>query len=400
MTEQPAAAAAARPDNRPRIRILCVDDDPNVLAGLAQILRRYFDVQAATSAAGGIEALKRDRDIAVILSDMRMPRVDGAAFLKQARELAPEATRMLLTGEADIQSAIAAVNDGQIFRFLTKPCPPPVLLTAIAAAVDQHRLVTAERVLLEQTLHGSIKALIDVLSLTNPLAFGRAVRTKQLISDMTIQLGMTQRWQVEIAGMLSQLGTVVLPQETVERMYYALALDEEEQQMAGRMAATTDQLLAHIPRLELVREILARYFDPKHVGIWPLLHEQSMLAETGAALLRAAVDFDVLEAQGSTPTMAIDIMRTRSPPYRGEVLNALVQVRGAAGTGREVRELPLSAVRIGMVFAEDVKLDTGTLFVARGHEVTQGLIERIRVLRAGAVKGAVRVIVPSAALPG
>jgi DNA-binding NtrC family response regulator len=136
MSEQSAALAAeAQAAAQTRLRVLCVDDDPNVLAGLAQNLRRHYDIQAATSAAGGLEALRRDAGIAVVLSDMRMPRVDGAAFLRQARELAPQATRMLLTGESDIQSAIAAVNDGQIFRFLTKPCPPPVLLNAIAAAV-------------------------------------------------------------------------------------------------------------------------------------------------------------------------------------------------------------------------------------------------------------------------
>ena len=84
------------------------------------------------------------------------------------RQAAPDTTRMLLTGDADLQSAISAVNEGQIFRFMTKPCAPYQLRLAFEAAVAQHRLVTAERVLLEQTVHGAVKTLTDILSFLNP----------------------------------------------------------------------------------------------------------------------------------------------------------------------------------------------------------------------------------------
>ncbi|MFM9458667.1 hypothetical protein ACKI1W_47580, partial [Streptomyces europaeiscabiei] len=85
-----------------------------------------------------------------------------------------DAAQILLTGYADIQSAISAVNNGRLFRFLTKPCAPAELLAACLAGVEQHRLKTAERVLLEHTLKGSVNALSDVLALANPAAFGRS----------------------------------------------------------------------------------------------------------------------------------------------------------------------------------------------------------------------------------
>src|SRR5512141_2774337 len=103
--------------------VLCVDDERIVLEGLALHLRRRFDVTMAESGAEGLDAIRGSGKFAVVLSDMRMPGMRGAEFLAQVRQLSPETVRVLLTGYADLESAIAAVNEGQIFRFLNKPCP-------------------------------------------------------------------------------------------------------------------------------------------------------------------------------------------------------------------------------------------------------------------------------------
>ena len=121
--------------------ILCVDDEPQVLESIKLNLRRSYSVSTALNGVEALTVLSQSQDIAVIVSDMRMPSMNGAVFLAKARQLAPDAVRMLLTGQSDIDTAIAAVNDGQIFRFLTKPCAPTVLLDAMAAAVTQQRLI-------------------------------------------------------------------------------------------------------------------------------------------------------------------------------------------------------------------------------------------------------------------
>ncbi|MEP7306142.1 MAG: response regulator [Acidobacteriota bacterium] len=249
-------------DMKPRAKILCVDDEPNILEGLALNLRRRYEVITAPGGTAGLAALQRDGAIEVVISDMRMPGMDGAAFLNKARQVAPNAVRMLLTGQTDLDSAIAAINQGQIFRFLTKPCLPIALILAVEAALEQHRLVTAERVLLEQTLHGSIEALTDVLALTSPVSFGRAIRIKLLVSEMAALLAMPERWQVEVAAMLSQLGCLTLPAETLENVYYGRTLSADEEQMVARLPALTEQLLGRIPRLETVRAILSSCSKP------------------------------------------------------------------------------------------------------------------------------------------
>lgn len=101
-----------------RPRVLCVDDEPRVLAALARTLHRHFALTTAASGAGGLELLRREGPFAVVVSDLRMPGMDGVAFLARVREAAPDTVRVLLTGQADLAAAVAAVNEGNIFRFL------------------------------------------------------------------------------------------------------------------------------------------------------------------------------------------------------------------------------------------------------------------------------------------
>ncbi|HXK18764.1 MAG TPA: response regulator, partial [Polyangiaceae bacterium] len=277
--------------------MVCVDDEPQVLSGLSLHLRRRYEVETATNGAAALELLARQPPAAVVISDMRMPGMNGAELLAKASSSYPHTTRILLTGHAEVDAAIAAVNRGAVFRFLVKPCPPPELLGAVEAAVELHRVTVAEQNLLEQTLHGSIKMLTEVMAITNPVSFGRAQRIKQHVSALCDKLELGERWQVEVAAMLSQLATFTLPAETLEKVYYGAALSPEEQAMLDRAPDVTEQLLSHVPRLESVRDILASYPKPYKKPDAELTHEQVSL-QRSAQILRLAVDFDTLEAQG------------------------------------------------------------------------------------------------------
>ena len=126
----------------------------------------------------GLKILSRKGPFAVILSDLRMPVMDGIQFLSETKTITPDSVRIILTGNADLQNAIEAVNKGNIYRFLTKPCPGHLLRAVLEQAVEQYRLVTAEKELLEKTLKGSVKVLSELLSLVNPEAFGKSSRIK------------------------------------------------------------------------------------------------------------------------------------------------------------------------------------------------------------------------------
>src|SRR6185369_14685351 len=139
----------------------------------------------------------------------------------------------------------------------------------------------------EETLQGSIQILADVLALTNPVSFGRAMRIKQHVSRLADQLDLKERWQVEVAAMLSQIGWITLPQQTAE------------------------QLLAHIPRFDVVRAIVASQRAPLKRREGPPSGPDAHLIIWGGEILRVASDFDLLEGQGVSSAHALEIMRSR-----------------------------------------------------------------------------------------
>jgi response regulator RpfG family c-di-GMP phosphodiesterase len=380
-------------ETKVRPRVICVDDEPHVAGGLALHLRRRYDVEIATSGQAGLELLDRTPEAAVVISDMRMPHMNGAEFLAKALAAHPNTTRILLTGYSELDAAIQAVNQGQIFRFLVKPCPPPELLRAVEAAAELHRLTRVERDLLEKTLHGSIKMLSEIMAISNPVAFGRGARIKQLVSSLAEKLGEVDRWQAEVAAMLSQLGTITLPNETAEKLYYGTPLSSDEQRMVERAPDTSEQLLANIPRLEIVRAILAARGEPYRSQEGTELSAEQKTVRRGAELLNAANDFDALEAQGLTCPKALETLNGRANQYNPDVLRALQEVCGSERSDDCIREVSLAALKPGMIFANDVKMTTGALFVARGYEVTESFLARIRNFRAGSVKEPFRVLI-------
>jgi response regulator RpfG family c-di-GMP phosphodiesterase len=291
-----------------RPRVLCVDDDQWVLDGLARTLRREFDVTRARGGIAGLAALRDEEPFAVIVSDLRMPGMDGLAFLARATELAPEAVRILLTGDADITRAVDAVNRCGLFRFLLKPVDHESLTLALHDAVAQHELLVSERVLLAETLHGSVNALVEALALSNPLAFARATRIRRIVSTLLSAIDIADPWTVEIAASLSQLGAVSLPPEVVAKLDKGVPLCREDAELVARVPALSEKLLASIPRLEGIRDAIrlqTKNYDGSGAPQDRIAGEEIPI---GARLLKVAVDIDQLESLGFTPTELAGVM--------------------------------------------------------------------------------------------
>jgi CheY-like chemotaxis protein len=358
-----------------RPRILLVDDEPALLEGLERHLRKPFEVHTSTSAAQALELIALKGPFAVVVSDMRMPHVNGAVFLARVREIAPDTVRLLLTGHADTESAIAAVNEGQIFRFLTKPCPSFQLQAHLDEAVKHHNLLQVERTLLEKTLRGAIKALTDVIALTSPLAAGRGSRMRTRVTAMCDRLRLTDRWHIEVAAMLCELGAITLPEETAKKYYSGTPLDKHEQSVVTAMAKVGRTLIADIPRMEPVLALLDEYAAAVHAG------SEGKCSALGAQMLLLARDLDVLESTGTPVKIAARMLASRRERYGEKAIEALA----VDDLPDNVVLLALNEVLEHMVFAEDVKTEQGTLLVARGYEVTQSFLIRARAYRKGYV---------------
>jgi serine phosphatase RsbU (regulator of sigma subunit) len=140
-------------------KILFVDDDANLLASFRRQLRKKYQIETALGGPEGLELVNQNGPYAVIVSDFRMPHMDGIEFLSRVREIAPDTVRIMLTGNADMQAAIQAVNEGNIFRFLTKPCAVDLLGESLNTGIDQYRRVRQEREYNERSRHSLAQAM-------------------------------------------------------------------------------------------------------------------------------------------------------------------------------------------------------------------------------------------------
>jgi response regulator RpfG family c-di-GMP phosphodiesterase len=373
-------------------RVLCVDDEARIVEGLVLHLRKDYEVHTALSGDEALKALKQMGGAAVIVSDMRMPGMDGAMLLRQVLVLYPDTTRILLTGEPGRDAAIAAVNNAQIFRFLTKPCPPDQLRTAIEAGVMQHRLIRAERTILKETLVGCIKALIDVLAISNPVAFGRASRVKRMSMEFAESIGCRDYWQLDAAAMLSQIGYLSLPSPLIDKLYYGETLTPEEKTLAEGVPDVAMALLENIPRLDPVIQILAalRWTDEQIARLG------DGTIGLGTRILCLVLEYDVLLTQGHSTDVAVQTLRRRTSRF-GETLIEKFAYHLGAGSGKaEARELPLRAVQSGMIIMQDIRTHQGTLLVARGFEVSNTFLERSRNFGSELLNEVVKVQIPPA----
>jgi response regulator RpfG family c-di-GMP phosphodiesterase len=363
-------------------RILFVDDEPNVLEGIKRVLRKQGNLQVATSAADGLRVLSEEGPFALVVSDMRMPIMNGAQFLAQVREQSPDTVRMILSGQADLQATIAAVNDGHIYRFLSKPCPSELLLGAVEDGLKQYRLITAEKAILEQTLNGSVQMLIEILGMVRPAASSRASRLRRYVMELAISLELPERWQWGLAALVSQIGCVALPKEILSKVEAGQTLTEEEKRLFESHPEVAGKLLAAIPRLEDVAAIVTAQFDQPRWSDLPDDIRQWDIRSIGRLLLRSAFEFDRLVSRGMARDAAVNSLRTSKCQFPAGIIKGLV---GLSKTGHEriVKEIRVRDLAVGMILDEDLVSPKGIRLVPMGQEVTRTLIVRLMSIANG-----------------
>jgi response regulator RpfG family c-di-GMP phosphodiesterase len=361
--------------------VMFVDDESAVLESLQLTQQKHYEVRVAGSGAAGLRMLRDEPRISVVVADMRMPEMDGAAFLRNVREQAPDVVRLLLTGHADIEAAAKAINDGRIFRFLIKPCPPPEVTAALEAAVKMHRLLTGERILLEKTLIGTVKAITNVLGLTNPMALGRAARIRDRARRAAETMSAEDRWHLEFAATCSQLAAAALPDATMFKLYHGEVLSAPERDALIESMRAINRSLSESPRLEAVTETLNELIEliGNHKGVE---HEESR-AHPNARLLRALIDLEALESGGRSFNEALAKLRENADDYGEEALTVLTSSQAPGSRETSITGCAPACLEDGMILAEDLKTTDGLLLLPRGFELTRSSREHI-VKRFGA----------------
>lgn len=324
-------------------RVLCVDDDPQLLAGLSRNLRRHFPVTTAEGAKEALALLRKDRSYAVVISDMRMPGMDGAAFFGEAKLLVPNAVRILLTGEADMSAVIAAVNDGRIYRYLTKPIEKDMLVQAVSAAMAQYRLIVEQDAAVDESLRGTVDFLCNSLALASVASWGRAVRTRRRVAALVDALGLSGGLSLEAAAVIAE----------------ALALPGS----GGDVRALTGGSAGLEDAAGFVTELVGGSLSPR----------------VGTRVLLAARRLDALEATGAPWAECLDLLE-RQGDCDGRLLALLREQEPAGGSGTS-EPVAVSALTPGMRLASPVRFRTGGHDAApQGLDVTPFVLARLKQL--------------------
>ncbi len=256
-------------------RILCVDDDEKILRSYERQLSEQFQIETAIGPEQGLQAVSDRGPFAVVVSDMCMPGMNGIEFLRKARENAPYTVQIMLTGNADQQTAMDAINEGHIFRFLTKPCPAESLTKALEAGIQKYRQVVSEKALVEKAISGDAEQVHF---------FEKSVTVADIMTKEVHTLTIDDKLQ----------DAVTLFQEF--KIHHAPVIDPEQKDVLG-IVSDRDVLRAtprhlgtamegekdqHAMRTDLQRSIMTR--NPIHVS------QTSSLSDVLSLLLQKRID--------------------------------------------------------------------------------------------------------------
>jgi response regulator RpfG family c-di-GMP phosphodiesterase len=362
-------------------KVLCVDDDANVLTGIQRNLRKQFDIDTAVGALAALKLIEKECPYAVIVADMQMPGMNGVEFLNLTRQKYPDTVRIMLTGNADQKTATDAVNRGQIFQFLNKPCPPDKLADVLTGGIKQYRLITAERELLENTLNGSVNVLLEILSLSDPATFGRSQTVREQARQVGPTLGVTSAWELELAAMLAQIGNVSVPPIVSQKARAGLSLTGEERDILSRVPKVSSDLLTKIPRLQGVARIVL-YTGKNFDGTgFPFddVKEQDIPLES--RLIKALTDLARLDIGKQPRFKVLEQMRAQAGGYDPKVLDVIARqfaLGGEAGQAKTQRAVSFNELRAGQSLVSEICTSDGVMVVGAGTKLTPLIMERLR----------------------
>jgi response regulator RpfG family c-di-GMP phosphodiesterase len=406
--------------------ILFVDDESSILKSLRRLFRPHgYRTLFAESGAAGLEILATE-EVDLVISDMRMPEMDGAQFLEKVRASWPGIIRILLTGYADITSTIKAINNGEIYRYISKPWDDDDIVLIVREALERHRLQNenARLLALTQTQNDELKALNtgleervkertaeleqvnDFLNLANDRlkqnflvsikvfsglmelregsVGGHARRVADLSRKLAIHLGLDAKAQqdVFVAGLLHDIGKIGFSDAMLAKPLPKM--NNEELQHYRKHSQTGYSALMPLVELKGVATLIRAHherFDGQ--GFPDSL--QGLGIPLGARILAVANDYDALqigtlsEKKFGAEDAKNALIQSRGKRYCPQVIDAMVDILGKPHeeSGRDY-PVPVGKLEVGMVLARDLLARDGTLLLAADYILDANLVRDIQ----------------------
>jgi len=357
-------------------KILMIDDDKDILASYQVNLRKDFIVRIASNANQAMEILKEEADIGVIVTDYKMPDVNGINLLKMIRQIYHDPIRIMITGFADMQIAVNAVNEGSIFRFLTKPMPTPELKQIIQDALVQYNLKKNEKELLNNTLKGTLKLLIDLISLSIPQSLNIGSQARMIARKIGVKAGEIEIWELEVASLLSNIGLLLLPNDIIQKKAEGKDLTSSEAAVFSNHPELGAKLIGHIPRFEKISDAILHINDN-----FGSKNDRNIANESiplYSRILKVSNDYIQHIQSNKSALEAYEKMLEFYYQYDPKLLELLLSEVVGSENNRKIKQIKLMELKSGMVAAKDIVDERETILFKKDKEITEPIIIRLQ----------------------
>ena len=335
--------------------ILVVDDTKANIDLLVELLGSSYEVSVALDGKMALDLVESDKPDLVLL-DIMMPEMDGYQVLERMKR--DEALRnipvIMISAIDEMKSVVRCIQNGAD-DYLVKPFDATLLKARIGACLERKHYHDLESEILEKTLSGSVRVLMEILSTVNPVAFSLTSNVRQCVRLMTKTLKLDKAWQFELAALLSQIGCVTIPPDAMEKYFKGRPLSESEKEMFA-------------------------------------LVEKRDEVEIGSQMLKVAVDYSVSAQKGTPPKEILEKFRkspTAYDPLLVDCLGSLDREKDKKKTGL----ISIEGLKNGMVIGENVLGKDKQLIASAGMEVTPAIRTRLmNFFRSGLIENQIPVI--------
>ncbi|WP_404309005.1 response regulator [Neorhodopirellula lusitana] len=358
-------------------KILFVDDDPILLGILSDTARKHldgdFEVQTAEGGRSAIEIANSLGPFSVVLVDMQMPNLNGIETIGHLRTNMPQAIFVMLTANLELGTAIQAVNEGKVFKFLAKPCQPNEIISTIMAAQAEHASLVSAKDLLSGTIAGTLDLMTDLIEMPD----GRHIDTARLLEStnalaakMSIDLG----WEERIAARVFLVGIAMLSPSEAERFENLEPCSDGHKELLTKVCMNSAGLLKKIPRFNWIVDLLR--LVPKA----DKYREAGSRAEVSALLLRVVFYWNHLTMKGMRVEDALASICSTIPNLPRDLIRAIESLND----NRDalcVKTLAIPELKAGMIPYESISNGLGCTVVRAGRRLTPKMIENLRTDR-------------------
>lgn len=402
--------------------LLFVDDEENILSSLTRLFRREgYGIFTAAGGSAGLEVLKQQK-ISLILSDQRMPEMIGAEFLARAKEIAPDAVRIMLTGHTDIKSAMEAINRGQVYRFITKPWNDEEIKLTVKEALRNYELVEENKALneltarqneelrdlnqnlekkvdertaevrrlysqLNESFFDAIWAFAGIVEVYDPFLGSHSKRVAAMARAVAMDMGIDEKEVdiIEAAALLHDIGLIAVPRAIMIKAVNSLSRDEAA--IVQQHPVLGQEMIKGVENLRPVGTLIRHHHERFNGKGYPD-GLSGRAIPLGARIISLCDLFDELQnkRQSSKMVPALDILRIFLADTGGFFDPDVVAVLKAQIEQMEVPEVkepaeiavPIKSLRAGMRLALPIITVEGKLLIGQDSVLTDAIVDRLR----------------------